>query len=183
MRNLKTLLAILLCFFFFQQSAFGQIDRKAARYEIKKTTLSSISPSSRSESFKVFDRKGRIIEEQEIDLNSSEKTRVIYSYDKNLIREDHFKNDSLLYAITNEYQFKKLVLKTKKSPNGQAVIIEKNSWNKWGDKEEELQFDKNGELKKRSIYTYNNKGLLVKKQVFNSKGDLLQEKSTEYEYH
>lgn len=183
MRNLTALLSILICCFFVQLSSFGQTDRKAARYEIKKSTLTSTSPSSRSESFKLFDKKGRIIEEQEIDLNSKEKSRVVYSYAKNIIREEHFKNDSLLYTLTNEYQFKKLVLKTKKFPNGQAVILEKNSWNKWRDKEEELIFDKNGELKKRSVYTYNKKGLLIKKQVFNSKGELIQEKSTEYEYY
>lgn len=183
MRNLRSLLSIIVCCFFIHLSSFAQTDRKAARYEIKKSTLTTTTPSSRSESIKRFDRKGRIIEEQELDLNSSEKSRVVYSYSKNEIREEHFKNDSLLFTITNEYQFKKLALKTKITPNGKAVIIEKNSWNKWGDKVEEQLFDKNGELKKRSVYTYNSKGLLVKKQVFNSKGDLLQERSTEYEYH
>ena len=69
-----------------------------------------------------------------------------------------------------------------KDGEGLITLHEKYSYDASNNKLTEEQYDENGELRKKHVYTYKD-GLKTSRKTYNSKGVLIGEKKYVYEYH
>jgi hypothetical protein len=153
---------------------FSNLIFAQSKKDIKKNKIKSITEwntkfqngkeVSFKESFTVFDKNGRTIELTEYTKDGSIKKKESTKYDAydNKVEENKYENDQ------NSNSSKE---KTKK-------IIYKYNIN--NDKIEEEEYDGNGKLLKKSIYSYDNKGLKVGKKTY--VGDNVLETNRKYVY-
>lgn len=166
----------------------GQSENDARRKGIKQSVLTMISNDSsqkKTVTSKEFDKKGNILEEctQNITRGIKECDQFEYSRNGLLLKENHFENDTLLFTISNEYNTSGRCIKRQKTlANGTSFLLETMNWNNWGDKTEEIQFDKNGKIKKKITFIYNNRNLLQTRIIEDGSGKVIQEKTFQYEY-
>lgn len=166
----------------------GQSENDARKMGIKHsivTLVSSDSSQKKTVTSKEFDKKGNVLEEctQNISGGIKECDRFEYSRKGLLLKESHFENDSLLYTILNEYNGSgRRIKRLKTLANGTSILLETTNWNNWGDKTEEIQFDKNGKIKKKTTFVYNNRNLLQSRTIEDGSGKVMQEKTFQYEY-
>jgi antitoxin component YwqK of YwqJK toxin-antitoxin module len=166
----------------------GQSENDARKMGIKQsivTLISSDSSQKKTITSKAFDKKGNVLEEctQSISRGIKECDRFEYSRKGLLLKENHFENDSLLFSISNEYNTSGRCIKRLKTlANGKSFLLETTNWNNWGDKTEEIQFDKNGKIKKKVTFVYNNRNLLQTRIIEDGSGKVIQEKTFQYEY-
>ena len=181
----KFFLLILSCFV--AQQSSSQSENEARRSGIKSSTTiisnADSDPKKRTTS-RVFDKKGRELEVCEQFSSQKECYRSEYSRKGLLTKEHFFVNDSLQFSLHYSYSGSGRPLKKIRVGHaGDSVLVEETHWNAWGDKSEELQFDKTGQLKKKITYLYNKRGLLISRKTEDGNGRLIQEKSVDYEFH
>lgn len=166
----------------------GQSENDARKMGIKHsivTLISSDSSQKKTVTSKTFDKKGNVLEEcaQNITRGIKECDRFEYSRKGLLLKENHFENDSLLFSISNDYNTSGRCIKRLKTlANGKSYVLETTNWNNWGDKTEEIQFDKNGKIKKKTTFVYTNRNLLQSRIIEDGSGKVIQEKTFQYEY-
>ena len=176
------------CFVSNTINLWGQSESDARKMGIKQsnvTLISSDSSQKKTVTSKAFDKKGNVLEEctQNITQVFKECDRFEYTRKGLLLKENHFENDSLIFTISNEYNTSGRCIKRLKTlANGKSYLVETMNWNNWGDKTEEIQFDKNGKIKKKITFIYNNRNLLQTRIIEDGSGKVIQEKIFQYEY-
>lgn len=166
----------------------GQSASQIRRSGIKKMSIQtarSDSTGKQNFSAQTFDKKGRLIEECERSAGNInlECTRFSYSRAGELLEELTFANDSLTSRITYEYNGSgRRIAKVKTDKGGKILGTEKTEWNVWGEKTTESIFDADSKLKRKTIYEYNERNLLVKRVIQDGSGKVISEKKYEYDY-
>jgi len=175
-------------FLFNSINLLGQSENDARKMGIKHsivTIISSDSSQKKTVTSKAFDKKGNVLEEciQNLSQEIKECDRFEYSQKGLLLKESHFENDSLIFSISNEFNASgRRIKRLKTLANGTSFLLETTNWNIWGDKTEEIQFDKNGKIKKKTMFVYNNRNLLQSRTIEDGSGKVMQEKTFQYEY-
>ena len=180
---------LVLCAMVFHVSlGFGQSASQIRRSGIKKMsiqTLRSDSTGKQNFSTQAFDKKGRLVEECERTAGKThlECTRFSYTRNGELRAELTYANDSLKSRIAYEYNSSgRRIAKIKTDNSGKTLGTEKTEWNVWGEKTTESIFDADAKLKRKTIYEYNNRNLLVKRIIQDGSGKIISEKKYEYDY-
>ena len=180
---------IAICALVFQGNmVLGQSTSQIRRSGIKKMnvqTSRSDSTGKQNLSTQTFDKKGRLLEECERTTGNTqlECTRFSYTRDGELLEELTFASDSLKSRIAYEYNSSgRRIAKVKTDNRGKILGTEKTEWNVWGEKTVESIFDADAKLKRKTIYDYNNRNLLVKRIIQDGSGKVISEKNYEYDY-
>ncbi len=131
-------------------------DRKGRETSIEHFNADSICIGTEQFS---YNRKGRTILHSTADSLEKKSTSVKQEYDRwnRLTQKSNFENDSLIERT--EY-----------------------AYNNFDDRISEMVYDKDGKLKKKSEFTYDSKGMLIRKTTTNAEGIVTYEKSISYDY-
>jgi len=146
------------------------------------TVVSDIKDPENSRSMQeVSDRKGRLIQYTEFDINGIQILKKEIDYHKNQkIITTRDSKDSLLTQEKTTYNKQHQIIEVetiKKGGKSKELIL--SEYNKWGLKIKE-SIIKNEQLIKTREYIYNNQGLLIEQKTFDANHKLQYQKTMKY---
>lgn len=133
-----------------------------------------------------YDQKGNIIESVETTQDSSivKWERTSYNRNENEILHEFLNADGKVFKrIAYEYNnFEQLTQIKQTDADNQIVEIQRLEYDKFGNKIKEDIFEGNSILRSSTIYTYDNKDMLIGKVIYDSNGKIIYSKYTTYTY-
>ena len=132
-----------------------------------------------------YDKKGREISIEYFNADSICIRTEQFSYNRKGKTVQHNIADSLEKKTTLVQQqydrWNRLTQRTTIENNLPVERIE-YAYNNFDDRISEVAYDKDGQLKKKTTFTYDNRGMLTGKTITNREGVITYDKSIEYDY-
>lgn len=175
-------------------NAFGQSKKLIRTYSIESKTETTVKYDNGEETKRYVSETEKYNEDGEriefVDYNSKGeiKSQEHFVYVKGRLVEE-IKDKRIAKGAgktsfeksTYQYVKDKVVMKETFDADGNLKKRTTYSYNKFGDLELELKMDSDGQVKKQIQYEYDNRGLKIKKTITNAAGVVLEEKHYKYE--
>ena len=182
-------LLLLSCFFGIPLLAISQDAKQIQSRRIRMvcTKIEQVQKGQRELSIEVtrYDKKGRETSIEYFNADSICIRTEQFSYNRKGKTVQHNIADSLEKKTTlvqQEYdRWNRLTQRTTIENNLPVERIE-YAYNNFDDRISEVAYDKDGQLKKKSTFTYDSRGMLTGKTTTNGEGIIIYDKSIEYDY-
>lgn len=186
---------LLLTFLLSLTSTFAQSKKEIRNYGISSVVETRILYENGSETYrfikekKTWNKNGQLTLEEHYSKNGEIQSRKTYIWNKDVLIEETSENYSKEKSAKKEFLRRTYSLH-KKNITEAKLFNKKNeligritySYNRFGDKTEELEFNPADELIKKVTYLYNNKGLRIEKSEFDSHGIVTEKTLYEYSF-
>lgn len=132
-----------------------------------------------------YDKKGRETSIEYFNADSICVRTEQFTYNRKGKTIRHSTADSIEKKTTLvEQQYDRWNRLTQKTTLENSVPVERieYAYNNFDDRISEVVYDKDGKLKKKSSFTYDNRGMLIGKTTTNAEGVIIYKKSVEYTY-
>ncbi len=177
----------------------GQSKKDIRTYNIKSVTETTIEYKNGAEKlrytseFRRFDSKGEWIEKTTYKKDGSLKKSEKRAYHKGLRTEESLEepaegakdakpaSEASYERVTNEYHRGEIVVERFHDREGNVLKTKLYTYNRFGDKITEIEKNKKGEIVETEQFEYNRKGLRTVKYTYNDKEELIEEKRYTYE--
>lgn len=178
---------ILLCVVSYLSSGQESKQIRSRKIERVSSKTEQLQKDKKEVSFETthYDRKGRevLIEYFNADSICFKTEHFEYNHKGKIIL--HVTNDSTSHKTTSVEQhydaWNRLI---EKMTNENGVITERivYAYNNFDDKTSEIHYGKDGALKKKTVFAYDKRGMLIRRTTENAEGTIIFDKSIEYEY-
>ena len=168
---------------------YGQSSQQIRDRKIKEVIVKTSDDRNGKHSIRTnishYDKKGRLIEFIELDMDSVRLKTELHQYDKKgnevmYVEKDNKGKEILKYIRTFD-KWKNETMQTTYE-NEKVKEVSTSQYNASGNKIEEIVTDANKKVLKKIIFVYDLKGMLVKRTTLNEEGKIIYCKEYNYSH-